>query len=240
MSERLQKLLAQSGLGSRRYCETLIHDGRVTVNGIVASIGMKADPAVDDIRFDGKRVKRSEKLVYIAVYKPVGVLSSNASQGGKPTIFELIDIHQRTFIIGRLDLNSEGLILLSNDGKLTNRLLHPRYEHEKEYRVLLNRVPDNEQIKALSKGVVLPEGVKSLPARIWRESSSSDNPWLRVVLRQGRKRQIREMMRVMGLQVRRLIRVRIGPIQLGNLQPGKWRYLSKSEQKRLQRLSTKR
>jgi 23S rRNA pseudouridine2605 synthase len=236
MSERLQKILARSGIGSRRSCETYIRDGRVTVNGVVAGLGMKADPAVDDIRIDGKRIEKQEKAVYIAAYKPRGVLSSDVSQGGKPTIFELVDIDQRTFIIGRLDLLSEGLILLSNDGNLANRLLHPRYEHEKEYRVLLNRIPDSEQLKALSEGVMLPEGVKSLPTRVWREGSSADKPWVRIVLRQGRKRQIREMMRVIGLEVRRLIRIRVGPIKLGNLQPGKWRYLSKSEQKRLQHL----
>ena len=238
MSERLQKILARSGLGSRRSCETYIRDGRVTVNGIVASIGMKADPVVDDIRIDGKRIEKQEKPVYIAAYKPRGVLSSNISQGGKPTVFELVDIPQRTFIIGRLDLDSEGLILLTNDGNLTNRLLHPRYEHEKEYRVLLDRIPDSAQFKALAAGVMLPEGVKSLPARVWRGGSSTDKHWVRIVLRQGRKRQIREMMRVLGLEVRRIIRVRIGPIRLGNLKSGMWRYLSKSELKRIQRLST--
>lgn len=238
MIERLQKILAKSGLGSRRSCEAYIQDGRVTVNGCVAALGMKADPAVDQIRLDGKLIEIREQLVYIALYKPKGVLSSNRSQGGKPTVFELVDIPQRTFIIGRLDLNSEGLILLTNDGDLTNYLLHPRYGHEREYRVLVDRMPDDAQLKTLSAGVMLPEGVKSLPAQVWRESSSKKKPWIRIVLRQGRKRQIREMLRTLGLEVRRLIRIRIGPFKLGNLKPGMWRYLSKSELLNLQRLST--
>ena len=236
MSERLQKILARTGIGSRRACETYIRDGRVTVNGRAATIGMKADADVDVIRVDGERIDAREKPVYIAVYKPRGVLSSHRSQGGNSTIFDLVKIPQRTFIVGRLDLDSEGLILLTNDGELANLLLHPRYEHEKEYRVLLDRTPDDGQLSALAHGVSLPEGVKSLPARVWREDSSTNTSWVHIVLRQGRKRQIREMMRTLGLEVRRLIRVRIGPIQLGNLRPGTWRFLSKSEQKVLRRL----
>jgi len=240
MSERLQKVLAQTGLGSRRSCESYIRDGRVTVNGRVATLGMKADPAVDEIRFDGKLIETAEELVYIALYKPTGVLSSNRSQGRKPTVFELVDISQRTFIIGRLDLDSEGLMILTNDGELTHRLMHPRYEHEKEYRVLLDRKPDKDQLNKLSKGVMLPEGVKSLPARIWREDSPANIPWVRIILRQGRKRQIREMMRTQKIKVRRLIRIRIGPIKLGNLQPGTWRYLSDTERKKLQNLAAEK
>jgi len=240
MSERLQKVLAQTGLGSRRSCESYIRDGRVTVNGRVATLGMKADPAVDEIRFDGKLIETAEELVYIALYKPTGVLSSNRSQGRKPTVFELVDISQRTFIIGRLDLDSEGLMILTNDGELTHRLMHPRYEHEKEYRVLLDRKPDKDQLSKLSKGVMLPEGVKSLPARIWREDSPANIPWVRIILRQGRKRQIREMMRTQKIKVRRLIRIRIGPIKLGNLQPGTWRYLSDTERKKLQNLAAEK
>ncbi|MEJ2607520.1 MAG: pseudouridine synthase [Anaerolineales bacterium] len=236
MSERLQKILARTGIGSRRACETYIRDGRVTVNGRAATIGMKADADVDVIRVDGERIDAREKPVYIAVYKPRGVLSSHRSQGGNSTIFDLVKIPQRTFIVGRLDLDSEGLILLTNDGELANLLLHPRYEHEKEYRVLLDRTPDDGQLSALAHGVSLPEGVKSLPARVWREDSSTNTSWVHIVLRQGRKRQIREMMRTLGLEVRRLIRVRIGPIQMGDLRPGTWRFLSKSEQKMLQRL----
>ncbi len=239
MPERLQKILARTGLGSRRTCEALISAGRVVVNGRVATLGMKADADVDAIYVDGERIDSKEKSVYIAVNKPPGVLSSRRSQGGNRTVFDLVDIPQRTFIVGRLDLRSEGLLLLTNDGELANLLLHPRYEHEKEYRVLLDRMPDDAQLTNLTDGVMLPEGVKSLPARIWRENFSTDIPWVRIVLRQGRKRQIREMMRALGLEVRRLIRVRIGPIKLGNLQPGTWRFLSKSEYKLLQRLPGK-
>ncbi|NIS81524.1 MAG: pseudouridine synthase [Anaerolineales bacterium] len=229
MPERLQKVLARAGIGSRRKCEAIIRAGRVTVNGRTATIGMKVNPSSDDIRLDGERIQPAQEEVYLILYKPVGVLSSFRSQGGKPTLLDLVDVPQRLFPVGRLDLKSEGLVLLTNNGELANRIQHPRYEHEKEYRVLLNRLPDASQLSTLRRGVVLPDGTKALPMRIWRDEEHDQAPWIRMVLRQGRKRQIREMVKTIGLSVRKLIRVRIGPVVLGNLRPGEWRALTKSE-----------
>ncbi|MGD8552825.1 MAG: S4 domain-containing protein, partial [Anaerolineales bacterium] len=142
MSERLQKVLAHAGVASRRKSEELIRQGRVTVDGGRAEIGMKVEPDEVEIRVDGKKISAPERKVYILLNKPTGVLSSTRSQGGLPTVLDLVSIDERVYPVGRLDLDSEGLILLTNDGDLANRLTHPRYEHEKEYRVQLDRRPD--------------------------------------------------------------------------------------------------
>jgi 23S rRNA pseudouridine2605 synthase len=221
--ERLQKLMARAGVGSRRACEGLIRQGRVTVNGREATLGMRADPHTDEIRLDGVRLPPPEDLIVIALHKPAGVVSSLRSQNGGPTVRDLIPLPQRLFPVGRLDMHSEGLILLSNDGALANRLAHPRYEHEKEYRVLLDRAPKPEQIEAWRAGVVLPDGRQTLPAKVWRERRSDSAPWIRVVLRQGLKRQIRLTARTLGLKVRRLVRTRFAGVDLGDLRAGEWR-----------------
>lgn len=230
-AERLQKVLARSGYGSRRSCEDLIRAGRVTINGQIAEIGASVNPEIDDICVDSNQLKSAERKIYIVLNKPVGVLSSLRSQGGKPTVRDLVKSKERLYPVGRLDLKSEGLILLTNDGELTNHLTHPRYEHEKEYRVLLNRRPDESQLEAWRRGVLLPDGAKALPTQCWLENDQT--AWLRVVMRQGRKRQIRETARVLGLYVRKLIRVRIGALRLRDLKPGQYRKLSRSEIHRL-------
>ena len=226
MSVRLQKVLAAAGLGSRRACEEMIREGRVTVDGRTATIGMSVDAATQLIRLDGARVKAAETPVYIAVYKPVGVLSSTVSQGGKPTILDVVDVPKRLFPVGRLDVDSEGLVLLTNDGELTQALTHPRYGKEKEYRVLLDQPPAPEQLNRWRDGVRLSDGTRALAASVRPEGSGA---WLRVVMRQGRKRQIRDTARVLGLSVRRLIRIRIGSLHLGDLKPGEWRALHADE-----------
>jgi 23S rRNA pseudouridine2605 synthase len=220
---RLQKVMARAGVGSRRASENLIRDGRVTVNGRQATLGMRADPAVDEIRVDGVRLPPPDDLIVVALNKPAGVVSSLRSQDGGPTVRDLVPLPQRLFPVGRLDMRSEGLILLTNDGGLANRLAHPRYEHEKEYRVLLDRVPDAEQLQAWQQGVVLPDGRPTLPAKVWMEGGSEASPWVRVVLRQGLKRQIRLTARTLGLKVRRLVRTRFAGVDLGDLEPGAWR-----------------
>jgi 23S rRNA pseudouridine2605 synthase len=222
-AERLQKILARAGLGSRRSSEELIRDGRVTVNGREASLGMRADPIRDEIRVDGVRLPAPEELIVIALHKPAGVVSSLRSQNGASTVRDLIPLPQRLFPVGRLDMHSEGLILLTNDGELANRLAHPRYGHEKEYRVLLDRMPDAEQLKAWRQGVALPDGQQTLPAKVWRDGAGDSSAWIRVVLRQGLKRQIRLTARVLGLKVRRLVRTRFAGVDLGDLQAGAWR-----------------
>ena len=182
--------MAQAGLGSRRSCEELIAAGRVTVNGQVAILGSKADPAVDRILVDHQPLKTPDALVYIAVYKPRGVLSTVSDPDPRPTVRDLVDMPGQFYPVGRLDVDSEGLVLLTNDGDLANRLTHPRYGHEKEYRVLVARHPDEEQLATWRRGVVLEDGYRTVPAGVHMEESSGKGMWLRIVLREGRKRQI--------------------------------------------------
>lgn len=233
MLERVQKVMARSGLGSRRACEALIRAGRVTVNGRAPEMGATVDPLKDEIRVDGERLPRSESKVYVALYKPVGVVSTVQAQDSRATVRELVPLAERLYPVGRLDADSEGLVLLTNDGELANRLTHPRYGHEKEYRVLLNRSPDEAQLAAWRHGVVLEDGARGLPAVVQREPGSADAPWIRVVMREGRKRQIRETALALGLHVRRLVRIRLGNLRLGDLKPGDWRRLTPAEVKHL-------
>lgn len=233
--ERLQKVLARAGLGSRRRCEEWILEGRVSVNGRTAELGSRADPEVDDIRLDGERLPRELPSRTIALYKPRGVETSMREQGPRPTVQQLIPAGPRLVPVGRLDVDSEGLLLLTNDGDLALRLTHPRYGHEKEYRVLLDRQPDATQLAAWRRGVVLPDGSRTQPAAVRLERAAGKGAWVRVVLREGRKRQIRETARALGLRVQRLIRTRVGPLPLGDLQPGKWRELTPGEMQRLRR-----
>lgn len=229
MEERLQKILARAGYGSRRACEEFISKGQVTVNGQIATLGMKADPETDRIEFNSKLVRAAEPLKYIAVYKPRGVISAASSPEGRQTVRDLVDDTERLYPVGRLDVDSEGLILLTNDGDLTNRLTHPRYGHQKEYRVLVAVHPEEEQLETWRRGVVLEDGYRSSPARVWLEGFKGKGAWLRVIMGEGRKRQIREIGKRIGLPVVKIIRVRIGSLELGALKPGRSRPLTKKE-----------
>jgi len=233
MDERLQKLLAQAGYGSRRACEEFISAGRVRVNGKVATLGQKADPAIDKITLDGKPLPKAEALTYIALYKPRNVLSVGEGPDPRPTVRGLIPIEGHLYPVGRLDFDSEGLILMTNDGDLTNKLTHPRYGHQKEYRVLLARRPDEEQLSTWRRGVVLEDGYKTARAEVQFEATSGKGAWIRVVMGEGRKRQIREIGKLLGLPVVRIIRVRIGSLKLGSLKPRQWRHLTSDEVKAL-------
>lgn len=229
MEERLQKILAYAGYGSRRACEDMITAGRVTVNGQVACIGTKADIRSDQIKLDGKLVKPPEAFQYIAVYKPRGVLSTVTAPDPRPTVRDLVPVQGNLYPVGRLDVDSEGLILLTNDGELANQLTHPRYGHEKEYRVLVARHPDEKQLTVWQRGVVMEDGYRTAPVRVEIESHSGKGTWLRVIMHEGRKRQIRETCRQIGLPVVSIIRVRIGSLRLGKLKPREWRTLSPAE-----------
>lgn len=230
MSEqRLQKILAQAGYGSRRACETLITAGRVMVNGRRAELGQKADPARDQISLDGHPIQPAERHLYVAAHKPRGMLSASKSFDGRPTVRELIPLEGHLYPVGRLDLDSEGLVLLTNDGELANLLTHPRFGHQKEYRVLVARRPDAEQLSTWRRGVVLADGARTAPAAVEVEGSLGRGTWLRVTMGEGKKRQIREIGRLLGLPVVRIIRVRIGNLRLGNLRPRQWRHLTASE-----------
>jgi 23S rRNA pseudouridine2605 synthase len=231
MEERLQKILAQAGFGSRRACEQIIEAGRVRVNGYIAVLGQKADPQKDKIAVDGKLIPAAEQLTYVALYKPRNVLSAVEAEAGdsRQTVRDLVALEERLYPVGRLDFDSEGLVLMTNDGELTNRLTHPRYGHEKEYRVLLARRPDEDQLNTWRRGVILEDGYKTQPVNVWFESTSGKGAWIRVTMGEGRKRQIRETGMLLGLPVVRILRVRIGTLRLGNLKPRQWRHLTAEE-----------
>jgi 23S rRNA pseudouridine2605 synthase len=226
--ERLQKILAQAGYGSRRSCETLIREGRVRVDGEVATLGQKADAATQIVTVDGQRVRPVEAFTYIALYKPRGVLSDTDDPRGRRTVLELVPPSGHLFAVGRLDLSSEGLVILTDDGALANRLLHPRYGHEREYHVLVEGRPSLETLAKWRQGVFLDE-VCTLPAEVHVLRVESGDSWLSVTMREGKKRQIRRVAATLGHQVRMLVRVRIGPIDLGKLKAGQWRNLTQSE-----------
>lgn len=231
--ERVQKILAQAGYGSRRSCEELITQGRVQVNGQKVILGQKADLVKDKILVDGKPLPTLKANRYVLLNKPRFVLCDKAADDPRRTVFGLVDDGEELAVVGRLDYESEGLVLLTNDGFLINRLTHPRYEHEKEYRVLLSTHPDEKQLEIWKRGVVLEDGYRTRAAQINLESLSGKGAWVTVVLKEGHKRQIREMARSTGLFIVKLVRTRIGNLKLGNLKPGEYRDLTPEEVKKV-------
>ena len=237
MEERLQKILSRCGYGSRRACEEYIQMGRVTVNGVTAELGSKADPKKDTIRVDGEVLQYTEpEKVYIMLNKPRFVLSDRDNSDPRRTVFSIVEDSDGLFVVGRLDFESEGLILLTNDGELANKLSHPRYGKEKEYMVLVAKRPDDKQLKAWRHGVVLEDGEKTGPAHVQVSGLSGKGAWLRVVMTEGRKRQIREIGKTIGLPIVRLIRVRIGTLELGDLKAGEYKQLNENQVKSLRAL----
>ncbi|MGC8799326.1 MAG: pseudouridine synthase, partial [Chloroflexus sp.] len=227
--ERLQKVLASAGIASRRDCEELIAAGRVTVNGRVVTVpGTRVDLEHDEILVDGQPLRIPAKRTYIMLHKPAGVVSTAEDTHGRPTVVELVDVPARVFPVGRLDLDSEGLILLTDDGELAYALTHPSFEVEKEYRVLLDRALTPDALRSWRNGVLL-EGEMTAPAWVELLETTPEGVWVRIVLREGRKRQIRVVAKLLGYEVRRLIRVREGPLQLGDLPPRAWRHLTDEE-----------
>jgi 23S rRNA pseudouridine2605 synthase len=236
MEERLQKILARAGHGSRRACEEFISQGRVLVNGQVAQLGQKADLDRDRITLDGRPVQVRKNHTYVILHKPRGVLSDEGDGSGRlPTVRDLVNLPQRLFSVGRLDLRSEGLILLTDDGELTHKLTHPRYEHAKEYQVYVEGRPDDQTLERWRRGVFL-DGRKTAAADVDVLRRERDRTWLRVVLREGRKRQIRRVATMLGHPVHKLVRVRIGPVRLGDLKPGEWRHLTNQELQELRKV----
>lgn len=229
MKHRVQKILARSGFGSRRACEDLIRQNRVRVNDKLAELGMKADRERDRITVDGQPIPGAEPHRYVALHKPPGVLSTVKSPDSRPTVRDYIQLPGRLYPVGRLDVDSEGLILMTNDGTLTHRLTHPRFEHEKEYRVLVSKKPGQHQLQRWRQGMTLQDGHQTGPAEIWIEREDHSGTWLGVVLQEGHNRQIRKMGDLTELAVKRLIRVRIASLSLGSLPPGKWRKLTEQE-----------
>ncbi len=229
MEERLQKILAKAGFGSRRGCEDYITAGRVKVNGKTAKIGEKADVDKDKITVDGKGIKIPEDNIYIALNKPRGVISAVSSPDPRPTVRDLIPINRRIYPVGRLDIESEGLMLMTDDGELANKLSHPRYGHEKVYKVLVASHPDRKQLEAWRRGIVLEDGYRTAPAKVFVDGKAGKGSRLTVILTEGRKRQIRETGSLLGLPVVRITRIQLGSLKLGRLKPREWRYLTKEE-----------
>lgn len=223
---RLQKFLSGAGVCSRRKGEVHIRNGRVTVNGkIVTELGTKVDPQIDRIELNGKRVAPNHDLIYIALNKPKGYIASCTRDRDEDNIvLDLLDIHQRIYPVGRLDKDTTGLLILTNDGKLHHRLLHPSFDHEKEYEVTVDRPLADGALRKLAQGLPMM-GTKTRPARIKRQSARR----FRITLQEGKNRQIRRMVRKVGGRVSKLRRVRVANIKLGKLAEGNWRYLTEKE-----------
>lgn len=237
-AERLQKVLASAGVASRRDCEALIVAGRVAVNGkTVHELGTRVDLTYDVVTVDGAPVTRSAERVYIMLHKPAGYVSTAEDPQGRPIVLDLVPVQARIFSVGRLDVESEGLLLLTNDGELTHQLTHPSFAVEKEYRALLDRPPDPAALRDWRAGVML-NGERTSPAWVELLERSSEGAWIKVVLQEGHKRQIREVARLLGYNVKRLIRVREGSLLLGDLPPGEWRELNPEEIRALRRYAT--
>jgi 23S rRNA pseudouridine2605 synthase len=228
--ERLQKVLARAGFGSRRVCEELIAAGRVTVDGVVAELGRRVDPDRDRIEVDGVPVATAAGLVHYLLNKPRGVVTTADDPQGRPTVVELVPSEPRVFPVGRLDVDTEGLLLLTNDGDLTHRLTHPSYGVEKEYVAEVEGQPSRGALRRLRDGVDLDDG-RTAPAKASLVSPSV----LRLTIHEGRNRQVRRMCDAIGHPVRRLVRTRIGPLTDRSLAPGEWRPLAVAELRALER-----
>lgn len=229
---RLQKYLADAGVDSRRKCEQLIIDGRVMVNGARATLGQSVAPG-DKVTLNGKPVGSHSKPLYIALNKPPGYASDMGTAGAR-NIFALVNTRERLFAVGRLDMDSHGLVLLTNDGPLAFKLTHPSFEHEKQYHVWVRGVPLSSVLHRWQDGIQLAdEDTPTLPCKVAIIDKRPGETLLSVTLREGRKRQIRRVAKFIGHPVQDLMRVRIGPISLGPLESGAWRALSVQELKRL-------
>jgi pseudouridine synthase len=227
--ERLQRALARAGHGSRRSSEELIAGGRVKVNGRVAVLGDKVDATADEVEVDGVRVNLDPNVRYYALHKPAGVVTTLRDPQGRPSVRDLLPTDgPRVFPVGRLDRDTEGLLLLTNDGELANRLTHPRYGVEKEYLAEVEGRPGPRHVAALRRGVDLDDG-PARPASVRIVDARGDRGQLRVVMTEGRKREVRRMLAAVGLPVGRLVRLRVGPVTLGSLRPGSFRDLSVEE-----------
>jgi 23S rRNA pseudouridine2605 synthase len=241
--QRLQKIISAAGVASRRLAEELIAQGRVEVNGtVVRELGTKADPDRDEIKVDGRRIREQKRKRYILLYKPRGYVTTRSDPQGRPTVMDLLkSVKEYVYPVGRLDYDSEGLLLLTNDGELAARLMHPSHEIEKVYEARVRGVPAPEDLERLAKGVVL-DGRRTAPATIRAAdrpvkttASGAEQTFVEVVLHEGRQRQVRRMFELIGHPVSRLRRVRIGPIADEQIPIGHWRELDEQELTKLRR-----
>jgi 23S rRNA pseudouridine2605 synthase len=233
MRVRVQKLMAEAGLGSRRHNEELIRAGRVSINGRRAALGDRADPSTDVVEVDGRKLSTIAR-VYVKIYKPRGIISSTEDELGKgrPTVRELVPLPGHLFVVGRLDKQSEGLMLLTNDGELAHRLTHPRFGHEKSYRVALEGQVPAASLEQWRRGLELDDRTTA-PVHIEVLNRQQDHTLLQITMHEGRKHQIRRIAAQLGHPVTKLLRERIGPVELGHLKPGDWRHLTGDERSRL-------
>ena len=230
MEVRLQKVIAASGLASRRKAEEWIAQGRVTINGkIVRELGTRIDPERDHVKVDGRHLKSVEPYAYLLLNKPKGIVSTLNDPEGRPTIEHLLHgVTLRMFPVGRLDFDTEGLMLLTNHGELAQALLHPRYHVAKVYLAKVKGVLNDDEIDQLARGVRLEDGMTA-PATVKKVRKAAENSWLEVTIYEGRKHQIKRMFEVVGHPVLKLKRIRFGPLALGDLLPGEFRYLTDRE-----------
>lgn len=232
MKERLQKILSARGVASRRKAEAMIEAGQVTVNGLAAALGDSADPDADEIRIDGRLLPREQGFVYLMLNKPRGFVTTMSDEKGRPTAVQLVaDCGTRVYPVGRLDMDSEGLLLFTNDGEFANRMTHPRQELDKVYEVWVNQYTPGAEGE-LAKPVVL-DGYKIRPPKVEMLSAQGSTARFRVTIHEGRNRQIRRMCELAGMYCTRLRRIQEGNLVLGDLPKGKWRYLTQEEVARL-------
>lgn len=228
MKERLQKILSSRGIASRRKAEELIQAGRVCVNGAVALLGQTADPDLDEITVDGKLLPSRREYVYIMLHKPRGFVTTMSDEKGRPNVTELVkECGIRVYPVGRLDLDSEGLLLFTNDGDFANRLMHPKHEVEKTYDIWVTGYNPGS-FKALKEPVEL-DGYRIRPPKLKLQKAEGSNARIQITISEGRNRQVRRMCELAGMHVTRLRRIREGKLQLGDLPKGKWRYLTPEE-----------
>lgn len=243
MEQRLQKILSQAGVASRRAAEALIAEGRVAVNGAtVLELGTKADPDADEIRVDGRRIGGVQARRYILLNKPAGFVSTRSDPQRRPTVLDLLrGVREYVYPVGRLDYDTEGLLLLTNDGDLAARLTHPRHGVDRTYRATVAGVPDDAALRRLRHGIPL-DGVRTLPAEVGVAHASRDgrHATLQLTIREGRNRQVRRMCEAVGHPVRALARIGIGPMTTGRLPLGGWRDLTEAEVRTLQALANRR
>jgi len=229
MEQRLQKILADMGIASRRASEEIIIEGRVTVNGQVAVIGMKADPGQDHIKVDGKLLTRPEKKVYFIFNKPRGVVTSMGDPEGRPSVQDFTrGIRERVYPVGRLDYDSEGLLILTNDGDLAHAILHPSKKIPKTYLVKIKGALEAEDMDRLRRGIRLDRTVTA-PAKVKALRKTDQNSWIEMIIYEGKKRQIRRMLERVGHPVIRLMRIRINGIEMGEVKPGTFRRMLPEE-----------
>lgn len=233
MTERLQKILASRGLCSRRRAEELIADGRVTINGVTAQLGQSADPENDDIKLDGEPVPVLNKYVYILLHKPRGFVTTLSDEKGRRTVTDLVDCGVRVYPVGRLDMDSEGLLLLTNDGEFANYLTHPKAEVEKTYEAWVTHYHAGGE-KLLSRSIVL-DGYTIRPPKVRLLKAEGEKARFLITIHEGRNRQVRRMCQAAGMHVTRLRRVAEGNLRLGNLPKGTWRYLTPAEVEELRK-----